>query len=87
MAEFDLRQILPSPEATIGAQWPGGTIILNPRNPHAVDVCSKSTASLAPAASLARWRPGSLHWRVLLRLRDWRKPSECLSRSWLKLLA
>ena len=35
MPESDLRQIIPEPEAAIGAQWPGGTLYFeSPRNPH-----------------------------------------------------
>ena len=35
MPETELRRILPDPEPSIGAQWPGGTLYFeSPRNPH-----------------------------------------------------
>ena len=59
MPESDLRQILPDPEAAIGAQWPGGTLYLeSPRNPHAgcFVLSLIAVVSLDSAAPLARRR-------------------------------
>ena len=62
MAEFDLRQILPSPEATIGAQWPGGTIYFeSPRNPHAgCFVLSRN--QLQHWTQQPHWQDGDSSW-------------------------
>ena len=62
MQESDLRQILPHPEASIGAQWPGGTLYFeSPRNPHSgCFVLSRSQLhhwTLQP-----HWQDGDCSW-------------------------
>ena len=58
MPESDLRQIIPEPEAAIGAQWPGGTLYFRIAAQPSLRLFrpeSYSDVSLDPAAPLARW--------------------------------
>lgn len=62
MPEADLRQILPEPEAAIGAQWPGGMLYLeSPRNPHSgCFVLSRS--QLYHWTQQPHWQDGDCSW-------------------------
>lgn len=60
--ESELRRILPSPEASIGAQWPGGTLYFeSPRNPHSgCFVLSRS--QLLHWTQKPHWQDGDSSW-------------------------
>ena len=62
MNESDLRQILPCPEASIGAQWPGGTLYFeSPRNPHS-GCFVLSRAQLHHWTLQPHWQDGDCSW-------------------------
>ena len=62
MPESQLRQILPTPEAAIGAQWPGGTLYFeSPSNPHSgCFVLSRS--QLYHWTQQSHWQDGDCSW-------------------------
>ena len=62
MPDSDLRQVLPNPEAAIGAQWPGGNQYFeSPRNPHAgCFVLSRN--QLNHWTKQPHWQDGDCSW-------------------------
>ena len=62
LPDSDLRQILPHPEASIGAQWPGGTLYFeSPRNPHS-GCFVLSRAQLHHWTRQPHWQDGDFSW-------------------------
>ena len=62
MPESDLRQILPNPEPSIGAQWLGGTLYFeSPRNPHA-GCFVLSRTQLQHWTQQPHWQDGDCSW-------------------------
>ena len=62
MPESELRKVIKQPEASIGAQWPGGTLYFeSPRNPHS-GCFVLSCTQLHHWTQQPHWQDGDCSW-------------------------